>query len=58
MNCGCRTMVDVIRLNERDQPTWNCLLKTFANVCGRCAHKQMKFPTDGKYDHGKEWICF
>ena len=43
MNCRCRIKVDVIRLNEREQPTWNYLLETFVNVCGRCAHKQMKF---------------
>ena len=43
--CGCRIMTDVIRLNERgcNKPSWNYLLKTFVNVCGRCAHKQMKF---------------
>ena len=36
-------MTDVITLNDRNQPNWNYLLKTFVNVCGKCYKKQMKF---------------
>ena len=42
-DCGCRIMTDVITLNDRNQPNWNYLLKTFVNVCGKCYKKQMKF---------------
>ena len=42
-DCGCRIMTDVITLNERNQPNWNYLLKTFVNVCGKCYKMQMKF---------------
>ena len=32
-------------LNNGDykKPSWNYLLKTFVNVCGKCGKKQMKF---------------
>ena len=36
-------MTDVITLNDRNQPNWNHLLKTFVNVCGKCYKKQTKF---------------
>ena len=36
-------MTDVITLNDRNQPMWNYLLKTFVNVCGKCYKKQIKF---------------
>ena len=42
-DCGFRIMTDVITLNDRNQPNWNYLLKTFVNVCGKCYKKQMKF---------------
>ena len=43
-NCGCR-MSDIINLNNGDfkKPSWNYLLKTFVNVCGKRSKKQMKF---------------
>ena len=42
-DCGCRIIADVITLNDRNQPNWNYLLKTFVNVCGKCYKKQTKF---------------
>ena len=41
--CGCRIMTDIITLNERGQPTWQHMLKTFVNICGKCGMKQIKF---------------
>lgn len=43
--CGCRIMSDVINLNKGNlrQPSWNYLMKTFVNICGKCGEKQMKF---------------
>ena len=43
LDCGCRIMTDVIRLNEWNKPNWNYLLKTYANICGKCGDRQMKF---------------
>ena len=48
-------MTEVITLNDRNQPMWNYLLKTFVNVCGKCGKKQMNIiysPTDGKQTDG------
>ena len=44
-DCGCRIMSECITLNNGDDknPSWNYLLKTFVNVCGKCGKKQMKF---------------
>ena len=42
-DCGCRILTEVITLNDRNQPMWNYLHKTFVNVCGKCGKKQMKF---------------
>ena len=42
-DCGCRIMTDIITLNERGQPNWQHMLKTFVNICGKCGKKQMKF---------------
>ena len=44
-DCGCRIMSECITLNNGDyrKPSWNYLLKTFVNVCGKCGKKQMKF---------------
>ena len=44
-DCGCRIMSECIALNNGDykKTSWNYLLKTFVNVCGKCGKKQMKF---------------
>ena len=38
-------MSECITLNNGDykKPSWNYLLKTSVNVCGKCGKKQMKF---------------
>ena len=38
-------MSHCINLNSGDykKPNWGSVLKTFANVCGKCGKKQMKF---------------
>ena len=41
-DCGCRIMTDIIVVIIK-KPSWNYLLKTFVNVCGKCGKKQMKF---------------
>ena len=43
--CGCRIISDVINLNKNKDSNiyWGYTLKTFANVCGNCSKKQMKF---------------
>ena len=35
-DCGCRIM-------SGRMTSWNYLLKTFVNVCGKCGKKQIKF---------------
>ena len=42
-DCGCRIMTEIITLNDRGQPTWQHMLKTFVNICGKCGKKQIKF---------------
>jgi len=44
-DCGCRIMTDIINMNSGDfnKHSWNYLLKTFVNVCGKCGKKQMNF---------------
>ena len=43
LKCGCRTITDIISLNDRDEPNWQYFLKTFVNLCGKCGKKQTKF---------------
>ena len=45
LECGCRIMSDVINLNadDRNNPAWSYMMKTYSNICGRHSHRQLKF---------------
>ena len=44
-DCGCRIVSECITLNNGDykENSWNDLLRTFVNVCGKCGKKQIEF---------------
>ena len=42
LHCECRTITECINLNDGwTRPSWNYLLKTYVNFCGKCGKKQV-----------------